>query len=193
EAAAQPVAEHAEHGRGQRAEKGQGSEGGEEEHRAGVDHDVPAEDERLHLERPGGKEVGGKLEAEAADPEDSQDQRSRTLLVECGQEATLQDAPRAYTNLLYSWARSCPRPACSTVGGSLSRSPSWSSSPQAFATPSAPSSSRWWRISASTAPASPSSLPSASSSTVSSCPGWAASPTGSARAPSPPPAAWCSR
>ena len=49
---------------------------GEQQHRAGLHHDVPAQDDRLHLERPGGEEIGGPLEAEAADAEGGEDQRA---------------------------------------------------------------------------------------------------------------------
>ena len=72
--AAEAIAEHAEHRRGQGAQLLQRGEDGEEQHRAGVDHHVPAEDERLHLERPRGEEIGGHLEAEAADAERRGDQ-----------------------------------------------------------------------------------------------------------------------
>ena len=40
-----------------------------------LDHHVPAEDERLHLEGPGGEEIGGPLEAEAADAQRGEGQR----------------------------------------------------------------------------------------------------------------------
>ncbi len=64
-----PHRHDAEHRRGKRAEELQRAEGGEPQHRAGVDHHVPAENDRLHLERPRREEVGGPLEAEAADAE----------------------------------------------------------------------------------------------------------------------------
>ena len=72
--APESIAQHPEHRRGEGAELLQRGEGGEEQHRAGVDHHVPAEDERLHLERPRGEQVGGHLEAEAADAEGGGDQ-----------------------------------------------------------------------------------------------------------------------
>src|SRR5581483_4625024 len=63
------VADHAEHRCNQRPDILQGSEDGEQQHRAGLDHDVPAEHERLDLERPGGEEIGRPLKAIAADAE----------------------------------------------------------------------------------------------------------------------------
>jgi len=66
---AEPVPEHAEHRRGERAEKEQRAEGGEQQDRAGLHHHVPAQDDRLHLECQRREKVGGPLEAEATDAE----------------------------------------------------------------------------------------------------------------------------
>ena len=74
EPAPEPVAQHPEHRRGQRAEELQRGERGEQQDRPGVDHHIPTEDERLHLERPRCEEVGGPLEAKAADAEGGEDQ-----------------------------------------------------------------------------------------------------------------------
>ncbi len=75
-AMAEPVAGHAEHRRHQRAEILQRAEQGEQQNRAGLGEDVPAEDQRLHLAAPGGEQVRRVLEAEAADPE-RREQRGR--------------------------------------------------------------------------------------------------------------------
>ena len=64
----EPVAGDAVERRDQRAEILQRAEHREPEHRSGLDQHVPAEDDRLHLERPRGEQIGGPLEAEAADP-----------------------------------------------------------------------------------------------------------------------------
>ena len=50
-----------------RAGELQGPERGEQEHRIGGDQHVPPEDQRFHLERPGGQQVRRPLETEAAD------------------------------------------------------------------------------------------------------------------------------
>ena len=60
------VAGQAEERREQRAEPGQRGDQHQLLHRAGGVEDVPAEDQRLHLERPRGGEVRRPLEAEAA-------------------------------------------------------------------------------------------------------------------------------
>ena len=61
------VSDDAEERRKQRSEPDQGGDDDELLHRAGGGQDVPAEDQRLHLESPRGGEVGGPLEAKAAD------------------------------------------------------------------------------------------------------------------------------
>ena len=65
-AVADPVAGHPEQRRQQRAEIEQRPEQGQRQHRTGLDQDVPAEHQILHLDAPRGREVGGKLETEAA-------------------------------------------------------------------------------------------------------------------------------
>src|SRR3990172_9605412 len=72
--AAEPVAQHPVHRREESAQEQQRAERGEQEHRAGLHHHVPAQDDRLHLERERCEEVGGPLEAEAADAEGGQGQ-----------------------------------------------------------------------------------------------------------------------
>jgi hypothetical protein len=61
-----PVTRHAEHRRDQRAKILQRTEQREQQHRAGLGQDVPAEDQVLHLAAPRGEQVGWILEAEAA-------------------------------------------------------------------------------------------------------------------------------
>src|SRR5262249_18902406 len=63
-AVADAVSHHAEHRREQSAEILQRCKYGEQQHGPGLDQHVPAEDERLHLEGPRGRHVGGPLEAE---------------------------------------------------------------------------------------------------------------------------------
>ena len=58
-AVADPVAGHAEQRRHQRARELQGAEQGEQQHRAGLDQHVPAQDQRLHLECAGGNRSAG--------------------------------------------------------------------------------------------------------------------------------------
>ena len=74
-ATAQAVAEHAEHRRDERPQELQRAEQREEQHGPRVDHHVPAEDERLHLERPRREEIGGELKAEASDAQRSECER----------------------------------------------------------------------------------------------------------------------
>src|SRR5437763_4760170 len=64
-----PVARHAKHRREQRPEILQRPEQRQRQYRAGLDQDVPAEHEVLHLDAPGGQEIGRPLKAEAAHPE----------------------------------------------------------------------------------------------------------------------------
>src|SRR5882724_7104093 len=45
---------------------------GEQQHRSGLDHHIPAEDKRLHLERPGGEQIGRPLKAIIADAKGSE-------------------------------------------------------------------------------------------------------------------------
>ena len=71
-AMADPVAGHAEQRRHQRARELQRAEQGQQQHRAGLDQHVPAQDQRLHLEGAGGEQVGGPLQAEGAHPEGRQ-------------------------------------------------------------------------------------------------------------------------
>src|SRR6185503_14929311 len=58
------------------AEELQRSEQRQQQHGLGLDDDVPAEDDVLHLERPRREEIGRPLEPEAADAERREDQRS---------------------------------------------------------------------------------------------------------------------
>ena len=68
-AVADAVADHAEHRRYQRADIAERGEHGEQQHRPGLDQHIPAENERLHLERPRGEQIGGPLETVIPDPE----------------------------------------------------------------------------------------------------------------------------
>jgi len=63
------VADHAEYGRNQCSDELERSKYGEQEHRSGFNQDIPAEHQRLDLERPRGEQVGGPLEAIVADAE----------------------------------------------------------------------------------------------------------------------------
>ena len=60
------VADDAVDRRDQGAEILQRAEHREPEHRSGLDQHVPGEDDRLHLERPRGEQIGRPLETEAA-------------------------------------------------------------------------------------------------------------------------------
>ena len=68
-AMADAVADHAEHRGHQGADITERGEHGEQQHRSGLDQHVPAEDQRLHLERPRGEQIGGPLETIIPDPE----------------------------------------------------------------------------------------------------------------------------
>jgi hypothetical protein len=70
---AEAVAQHPEQRRDQRPHVLERAEHREEQHRARLGHDVPAEDHGLHLERPGRQEIGEPLEAEAPDAEGGED------------------------------------------------------------------------------------------------------------------------
>ena len=63
------IARYAEQRREQRAEITQRCEYRQQQDRARLHEHVPAEDERFHLERPRGRDVGGPLKPEAADLE----------------------------------------------------------------------------------------------------------------------------
>ena len=63
------VSDHPEYRRDQCPDILQRCEHGQQQHRAGLDHDVPAEHERLHLKRPGGEQIGRPLEAVVSDME----------------------------------------------------------------------------------------------------------------------------
>jgi hypothetical protein len=64
---ADAVAPHADQRSNQRADVEQRAEDREHQHRAGLGQHVPAENDRLHLERPRDQEIGWPLEAIAAD------------------------------------------------------------------------------------------------------------------------------
>ena len=78
-AVADTIAHHPEHRRNQRADIAERGEQGEQQHRAGLDQHVPAEDQRLHLERPGGEQICGPLEAVIPDAERGERGRPRDL------------------------------------------------------------------------------------------------------------------
>src|SRR5262245_48700146 len=73
---ADAVGHDAEEWREEGAQPHQRAEQDELLHGAGGGEHVPAEDERLHLERERGEEVGGPLEAEAADAKRGQGRRT---------------------------------------------------------------------------------------------------------------------
>jgi hypothetical protein len=66
------VADHPEQWRDQGSPVIERGQHGEQQHRPGLDHHVPAEDERLHLERPGGEQIGRPLKAIIADAKGSE-------------------------------------------------------------------------------------------------------------------------
>ena len=63
------IPDHAEHRRDQCPDILQRCEYREQQHRARLDHDIPAEHQRFHLERPGGEQIGRPLKAIVADLE----------------------------------------------------------------------------------------------------------------------------
>ena len=63
------VPDHAEYRRDQCPDILQRCEHGKQKHRTGLDQDVPAEHKRLHLERPGGEQIGRPLKTIVADVE----------------------------------------------------------------------------------------------------------------------------
>ena len=78
-AVADAVADHAEHRGDQRADEIERGEHRQQQHRAGLDQHIPAENQRLHLERPGGEQIGGPLETVISDTEGCQRGRPREL------------------------------------------------------------------------------------------------------------------
>ena len=100
-----PVPDHPEYRRDQGPDILQRCEHGQQQHRAGLNHDVPAEHKRLYLKRPGGEQIGGPLKAVVADVEwrkrgnprgSAQDAMTRftafpaLLFVLCGKESRLR-------------------------------------------------------------------------------------------------------
>jgi hypothetical protein len=73
------IPDHAEHGRDQRANIVERGQNHQQQDRAGLHHHVPAENERLHLERPGGEQVGRPLETTVAGAEGPQRGTTRKL------------------------------------------------------------------------------------------------------------------
>jgi hypothetical protein len=71
------VTHHAEHRRDQRANVSKGGKQGQQQHRSGLDQHIPAENERLHLERPRGEQIGRPLETVIPDAEGSERGRPR--------------------------------------------------------------------------------------------------------------------
>src|SRR5215210_7954501 len=63
------VTDNAEHRRYQRTDIAERGEQSEQQHRPGLDQHVPAENERLHLERPRGEQIGRPLKAVVPDAE----------------------------------------------------------------------------------------------------------------------------
>ena len=78
-AMANAVTGHAEHRGNQRADKAERGIQRQHQHRSGLDQHIPAEDQRLHLERPGGEQVGWPLKAIIPDPERGERGRPRRL------------------------------------------------------------------------------------------------------------------
>ena len=76
-AVADAVADHAEHRRDQRADIGERGKRRQKHDRFGLDQHIPAENERLHLERPRGEQVGGPLETVIPDAEGCERGRPR--------------------------------------------------------------------------------------------------------------------
>ncbi len=73
------VAGDAEHRGHQRADIAERGEHREQQHRAGLDQHIPAENERLHLESPRGEQIGRPLETVIPDPERSERGRPRQI------------------------------------------------------------------------------------------------------------------
>src|SRR5439155_5238698 len=72
-----PVADDAEHRRYQRPDIAERGEQGKQQDRPGLDQHVPAENERFHLERPRGEQIGRPLKAVIPDTERCERGRSR--------------------------------------------------------------------------------------------------------------------
>src|SRR5437899_6602622 len=71
------VAHHAEHRRNQSADEIERRKNRQQQHRSGLDQHIPAENERLHLERPRGEQIGRPLETIIPDTEGSERERPR--------------------------------------------------------------------------------------------------------------------
>src|SRR5450631_3053891 len=73
------VAGHAKQRGNQRADVTERGEHRQQQHRPGLDQHVPAENQRLHLESPGGEQVGGPLETVVPDTEGGERGRPREI------------------------------------------------------------------------------------------------------------------
>src|SRR2546430_9407549 len=71
------VTHHAEHRCNQSADEIERRKDRQQQDRSGLDQDIPAEDERLHLESPRGEQIGGPLETVIPDTEGSERGRPR--------------------------------------------------------------------------------------------------------------------
>jgi hypothetical protein len=69
---ADPIADDAEQGSDECSDIGERCKDGQQQHRSGLDEYVPAQNKRLHLERPGGEQIGGPLEPIIFDAEGSE-------------------------------------------------------------------------------------------------------------------------
>src|SRR5689334_13949927 len=74
-----PIADDAEHRRYQRTDIAERGKQGEQQHRSRLDQHVPAENERFHLERPRGEQIGGPLKTVIPDMEWCECGRRRRL------------------------------------------------------------------------------------------------------------------
>jgi len=73
------IADHPEDRGNQRAGVVERRNQGQQQHRSGLGQHIPAENERLHLEGPGGEQVGGPLEAVIPDAKGRQRRKPRDL------------------------------------------------------------------------------------------------------------------
>src|SRR5882757_962238 len=92
-----PVPDHPEYRRDQRPDILQRCQHGQQQHRAGLDHDVPAEHKRLDLKRPGGEQIGRPLKAVVADAEWRERGSPRRFLQDA---RSLQDSMTRFTTCL---------------------------------------------------------------------------------------------
>jgi len=119
------IADHAEQRGNQRTDVAKRGKQGQQQHRSGLDQHIPAENQRLHLERPGCEQVGGPLETIIPVTEGCERGRARQL-AQNSMPRFIAFHPAPFLIGARSTASRRPRPAPARFrkkAGALSRSP----------------------------------------------------------------------